>query len=981
MAKLQAEWALWGKQQADAIGYRVLACSNGELDVRDFSEFIGIALTGSPSGNDSGDRSLPWLTIAPLSTRDPWLGVSITEASTIADATRRPVFLTRSYCFPFAALRSRPGSYSGLAQATLPRALPVDEHEPIPLTYPALGVSRIVRMIDGEVGFERAARAAALVVQGQTVITAAGSLTLAEKLDVLDAVAALLPYGVRSALAVGTWANSITAHRMRLCFSDAAAPGQTSLSWERPLADSAVPRGVAREYLELLALVRQRLGLGQLVEALTAHRAPMTFDMPEALVGPLEDLCRPFTVAERARTGAATVSEVREVVEMSDTATLSADERFALLRFLLRRGDAVDAELISSRWVPELRDDLIKIFLQSVAAGASPVAIDLCVAVASSVGELDELLSQAVRTAPSGGQVDTVLTVVSDCLWPWPHEFVATRAALLEDRPLLYTLLGRESGSREASDVATLVGWLQQCTDVPQQDLRAFEKVLADADAEVTSAELQSVGARAAGGMETLVATGLEARRSERVLPALLKLLPGLLAEESTARRTRWDRLLKRVEQGTRLDAAQLAKLDLARLLANERTTVDLWGRFSLEVGPEVDPYILSFCREFASLASPNGQARIITWAATILSGLPEAHVESALTLLQGVGKESGPSDEIALTMAVLVLIERSPELISSSPAAARWWAKIRTIRSLSARAALVEFARRLERTMPSAAVADLYVEAVRSGASPAEAARVLMRNRRRLSTRVIAELRPLLEDRLGVIGVPRSKRRLALEAFDDGRYSPSGRASAPTSTRSQTSPDLWSSGQRTNLLAIATLLVLLGGAVFALIMVLRNPAPLAEQPLTTARRAAVEQDYEIYWTRYLSALSERSPRGLENVEGSALERVRAEIHQRVEDGQSALVTPLHHALEIDPLGQSAVRLVVEYVVAVSYPSRPPARVRGSGLVTMRKMGESWKVVELSTSFLHIGVPLPRDFEEPAQPHRTVPADPVRPLL
>ncbi|HMH92336.1 MAG TPA: hypothetical protein VK586_14775, partial [Streptosporangiaceae bacterium] len=231
---LRVQWALWGTE-AGGSGYHQLACSAGEIS-RDAVDWVVTRyLPGTPH---AGPHSWPQVTIGWL--RDDSLGdclaVGIHDRAVpdaagpgAVDAHGRTVTRARLYYvrFPDAA-RSRV-SYSDLYEALSAVRLPAASPEPV-------RADLAVRPGPAPAPAEFALRVAALLLSGYPVcVLGAEDLTVTERLGFLDAVASLLPYGMRARLSVSTWAGSTAAHRFRLFFAAVPRSGaeDIAVAWDQ----------------------------------------------------------------------------------------------------------------------------------------------------------------------------------------------------------------------------------------------------------------------------------------------------------------------------------------------------------------------------------------------------------------------------------------------------------------------------------------------------------------------------------------------------------------------------------------------------------------------------------------------------------------------------------------------------------------------------------------------------------------------------
>ncbi len=211
-----AEWALWGKQSTDR-GYHLLGNSNGSLGANTFNEVLTRYSPGTL-------EKLPQVTVSWLSHREArnYLGIAIHDQAAEGqyDADGREIVFTRYYCAPYEDLAAGSISYHAMYAKFNNFALPIPDQALIKteLTAPRPAIPHD----------RQAAKVAALLLTGRRVcIVGADRVDFLERLAFVDAVASLLPYGIRCRLSASTWASStLHAHKFRLFFSSAPRPAR-----------------------------------------------------------------------------------------------------------------------------------------------------------------------------------------------------------------------------------------------------------------------------------------------------------------------------------------------------------------------------------------------------------------------------------------------------------------------------------------------------------------------------------------------------------------------------------------------------------------------------------------------------------------------------------------------------------------------------------------------------------------------------------
>ncbi len=225
---LNAEWALWGKDERQT-AYHVLRCSDGVLAADDFREII--TRYGLGVKPDLPQYSVCWIP-GPRG-RPEHIAVGIHEpapadprATTAQPPGRgrprdrvRPAVL-RPLRRPGRARGELPGCRPGRAGRPAFRSTRARE---VGLTLAAASSPIIAR------GTARrlAERVAALLLTGdQVCVLGADDVSAAERLRFVDTVMAMLPYGLRATMSASTWAASTSQGlKLRLFFSGVPRAG------------------------------------------------------------------------------------------------------------------------------------------------------------------------------------------------------------------------------------------------------------------------------------------------------------------------------------------------------------------------------------------------------------------------------------------------------------------------------------------------------------------------------------------------------------------------------------------------------------------------------------------------------------------------------------------------------------------------------------------------------------------------------------
>jgi hypothetical protein len=286
--QVAADWAWISKDPDAGIGYGVLDTSRTNVD---FGPFIGRFVPGSPSSTASPDApdAPPWITFGPVvvGPDETLTTVSVREPWHERDHAGRPVWPQKLFVIRFAELAQAGASYQTIARVAFGTEIPARQHATLRLEIGAQPLDELIQIINFY-GFEPLAAIAAAVLEGPVVVAGAGHLGRGERLAVLDAVAALLPYGFRAGLSVSSVVDNTSKHGIRLTFADFVNDGQRLVPLQGPAPGPRTDEG--RHYLETLGKKEITPGLGTLIRHMWDARGPSTFDKPAMAAVVLADL-------------------------------------------------------------------------------------------------------------------------------------------------------------------------------------------------------------------------------------------------------------------------------------------------------------------------------------------------------------------------------------------------------------------------------------------------------------------------------------------------------------------------------------------------------------------------------------------------------------------------------------------------------------------------------------------------------------------
>ncbi|MFC4586682.1 hypothetical protein [Sphaerisporangium corydalis] len=238
--RVTAEWAVWGKRSGTRDDYGILDCSKGPLSRDDFAEIMTRYAPGTL-------EHLPQVTLSWVGGGDTaYIGMAIQDWSGRQDGLSRDIAETRYFGVPYAQAAASPVSYTALHHAFDVCALPVAG--PLSVEVDVLDPHAIAETVDKTV-----MGAASLLLTGKEVCVVRGeSVPMPDRLRFLDAVAALLPYGLRTRLTASTWTDSSAKHRIMLSFAKHAREGAHSVVWGAYENEHPLRHDVATRYFETL---------------------------------------------------------------------------------------------------------------------------------------------------------------------------------------------------------------------------------------------------------------------------------------------------------------------------------------------------------------------------------------------------------------------------------------------------------------------------------------------------------------------------------------------------------------------------------------------------------------------------------------------------------------------------------------------------------------------------------------------------------
>jgi hypothetical protein len=371
---LTADWAWISKIPGSGDDYAIIGASAGVIDVRSFAwQFVA----GVPSGAVPLDSpgAPPWVTFGahPAST-GPVVSVSmqLPPEEDALDQAGRPIW-PRFFCAShYKDARVVGASFQTLVAAMMAMELDASDPSPIALgirTQPLDDRSGLIAAVN-EFGVNRmAAIAAALLDDRQVAVTGTSGMLLPERLRLLDAAVALLPYGFRAVLTASSAVDRKITHQIRLVLTD-FPDEHTQVVVDRWGSRPPEPQpGVALDYLRKLMDRIGTSGLEAVIEHLWNAREACSFSHPRQALEILERLHhdRYLIMRIRKEDEQVTLEDALDFLDGEDTRVAErwAAERshdpgtvYKLLATLLAAESPAAADAVIRHW-RVIADDLV----------------------------------------------------------------------------------------------------------------------------------------------------------------------------------------------------------------------------------------------------------------------------------------------------------------------------------------------------------------------------------------------------------------------------------------------------------------------------------------------------------------------------------------------------------------------------------------------------------------------------------------------
>ena len=589
-----ADWALYSKVPGHKMDYDFLAST---VDRGAAERCVRSLLTGHTNSPPSGrPDDLPWYSFSGQLGDQPAFALMEVAWSDERDGTGQPITPARLLATKWSTaaekqltFRSMAAMYFGLGWNQVQTGPPGVGNNRVLLQAAPSELDTVATDIDKE--FEFVAGIAALLLDGRQVVLTSGEAfpPLPERIRLVDAVCALLPYAYRPQLSASTWANFRVRHKVRLTFAERAAEGQCEVSLDRR-AVAAPQTSDGETYLKILATLRAKnVSTAQIVRHLAReHRVEACATLSDVL-----DLLQKLDMKERVqrnvRAGRGNLADVGEMLgkygwDGLDTDDMRADYRgFLIERALSGPPDAPAAwGILDAFWTEYVANGFARHAHALLTAGNLDALRRLTTVVSQRAGALLRLVCQltdAVTMKPDAGHVATH----TELLATMPADIAADSSihARFLDRPAAGTLLVSQLANRtQGGDRlrALLQVWRPLVTD----ERRWARPVVMAAYGEATIADAQDFDAlRTVWPDGVLTVMGIAAVHGH--LPPLFRVLwdhlvrlgAALLVEPGDQRRSLFRSYLSTYQawllerQWTTTEYENAARMDLLYLLAH----------------------------------------------------------------------------------------------------------------------------------------------------------------------------------------------------------------------------------------------------------------------------------------------------------------------------------------------------------------------------------------------------------------------------
>lgn len=358
--EMHAGWALHGKRRDSSADFGLLASTPGYE--KDFGAALFALRPGNPDTTVPAGRpaALPWVSIGAFARRSTTIGVALIRpaADGRRDKTRRPVAMTSYFEIEYAQGAAAQVGYEALRHAVWDVELPEESGPEVRVLVEPVALADFVDWAVsglGEAGVDWLARVAACLLERSVVIDG-GPIEVAKRLSVFDAIAALLPYGLRADLSVSTWVQYQRPESARLAFG-AANDRVIKITWGK-VPDHVLSDEPKEYYERLTDLLRHpKWGTRTTVDRLARIRRPLSFARLNEVLDALGELDFAINVAQKIRADQGSIEEARAVLARHAPEDLDDDDCAVIVTYAVPRlPNAELPRLLTRYWSPLIWD-------------------------------------------------------------------------------------------------------------------------------------------------------------------------------------------------------------------------------------------------------------------------------------------------------------------------------------------------------------------------------------------------------------------------------------------------------------------------------------------------------------------------------------------------------------------------------------------------------------------------------------------------
>ncbi|MEV4362731.1 hypothetical protein [Nonomuraea sp. NPDC049625] len=520
MVKARVGWAWHGKPRESHEDYTIMASGGSTFTDRDLLHILSRFSLGNPPAASGSPGSLPWVAISEVGDGEVrYLGLTIQNWSSDPDGASRSILDSRYYMVPYGTVCEEAVSYQDLYAALDHAVLP----EPGTALYAEVAATDAAEQAESiaELGFDRVATAAAMVLEGSVTVTRCPE-PMERRLAFLDAVAALLPYGSRMTYSAGTWHEGGSKY-VKLAFSRHNRPDSYELDWHAP----AAPPFAAGAYLRRLReLSGKQGGLARIVRHLRTMTRPVS--SPEQAVMMLSELDWHERVLEAARRGEAARQDLRSLFDSGKWRLLDAyDDRLTVFTELIGCADVEDLAVITGLWNElairgrEPFDRLVSVG-RAALRGPDPDRGAAYLSAAEKLGVGDAYAAAVIER--HGDEPDPrCLAITAAHVKRWlDADRPRTFNALVHDLPLVFALITEFLDQEE--ELAALLARLKE--RLPAQ-IRPFDAILTEPTRRLKDHEIDRLAAYGTNCLYDYLRVAAVYKRLGLVIPAFATWLAG----------------------------------------------------------------------------------------------------------------------------------------------------------------------------------------------------------------------------------------------------------------------------------------------------------------------------------------------------------------------------------------------------------------------------------------------------------------------